>query len=597
MESGVHASMHMPRLLSVNVGLPRDIEWKGRTVHTGIWKNPAPGRCRAGRLNLDGDGQGDLAGHGGEHRAVFVYQIDSYRYWQDRLKRSELGDPKSYGQFGENFTIEGLPDDAVCIGDRYRIGGALFEVTQPRVTCYRVGVRMNEPTMAALLTSSGRPGFYFRVLEEGEVGAGDEIAKVGEATERMTVAEINALLYSPNHPRDLLERALRIEALSPGWHASFEALLRGSTSGNAGLMPEAAAYPAAPGFHRLAVTSIDRESADVLSVTMQNPEGQLLPPARPGQYVVLRLQPAAGVAPIYRSYSLSGPSPAQRYRISVKIEPNGVAGRWLRDHLRVGDALDVSSPRGSFILQPGERPVVLLSAGIGATPVLAMLHALAAARSTRQVIWLHAARDREHHPFAAEVRRLMAALPHGRSYVCYSRPATSDKLGEDFDAAGHLSRSVFEKTAIPREADVYLCGPAPFMADMKAALAGYGVPLERVHIEIFNGGEAMSPGVAHAATRNPHPPEDDANTGPLVSFARSGIAAHWNASVYQSILELAEACDVPVRWSCRTGVCHNCESGLVSGAVAYASEPLDKPAEGNVLVCCSQPTGDLVIDL
>jgi ferredoxin-NADP reductase/MOSC domain-containing protein YiiM len=587
----------MARLLSVNVGLPRKIEWKGRTVHTGIWKNPVPGRCRVGRLNLDGDGQGDLAGHGGEQRAVFVYQIESYRHWQEQLKRPGLGDLNSYGQFGENFTIEGLPDDGVSIGDRYRIGSALFEVTQPRVTCYRVGIRMDEPRMPALLTSSGRPGFYFRVLEEGEVGAGDEIVKVGEARERMTVAEINALLYSPNHPHELLQRALRIEALSPGWRASFEALLRSSTSGNAGLVPEAAAYPAAPGFHRLAVTSIDRESADVLSITMQTPDGQPLPPPRPGQYVVLRLQPPAGGAPIFRSYSLSGPLSAERYRISVKIEPNGVAGTWLRDRVRVGDTLDISSPRGSFILQIGDRPIVLLSAGIGATPVLAMLHALAAARSTSPVLWFHAARNREQHPFAAEVRRLMVALPHGRSYVVYSRPGPSDKLGEDFDAAGHLSRSVFDEAGIPREADVYLCGPVAFMADMKAVLAGYGVPPERIHIEIFNGSEPMSPGVVRAVSRNPHPPEGDADTGPLVSFARSGIAAHWKESACQSILELAEACDVPVRWSCRTGVCHSCESGLVSGAVAYGPEPLDQPAEGNILVCCSQPVRDVVIDL
>src|SRR4029077_6569146 len=234
----------MPRLLSVNVGLPRDIAWNGRTVHTGIWKEPVHGRCRVGRLNLDRDGQGDLAGHGGEQRAVFVYQIESYRHWEEQLKRTDF----AYGQFSENFTIEGLPDDAVCIGDRYQIGNALFEVTQPRVTCYRVGIRMNEPRMPALLTSSGRPGFYFRVLREGDVGAGDEIVKVGEAKQQMTVAEINALLYSPNHARDRLERALRIEALSPGWRASFEALLQSHTSGNAGLVPEAAAHPAAPGF-------------------------------------------------------------------------------------------------------------------------------------------------------------------------------------------------------------------------------------------------------------------------------------------------------------------------------------------------------------
>jgi ferredoxin-NADP reductase/MOSC domain-containing protein YiiM len=587
----------MARLLSVNVGLPRDIEWKGRIVRTAIWKDPSHGRCRVGRLNLDGDGQGDLAGHGGEQRAVFVYQIESYRYWQEQLGRADF----VYGQFGENFTVEGLPDGAVCIGDRYQIGSALLEVTQPRVTCYRVGIRMNEPRMPALLTSGGRPGFYFRVLQEGAVGAGDEIVKVGEAKDRMTVAEINALLYSPNHARDRLERALRIDALSPGWRSSFEALLHNQTTtgggGNAGLAPAAAAHPAAPGFRPLVVTAIDEESADVLSLTMQSPGGQPLRTALPGQYLVLRIQLPAGGPPIFRSYSLSGPLSTQRYRISVKIEPNAAAGTYLREHVRVGDALDVSSPRGSFILQSGERPVVLLSAGIGATPVLAMLHALAAARSTRQVLWLHAARDRQHHPFAAEVRRLMLALMHGRRYVCYSRPDLCDERGEDIDATGHLSRSVFDEVGVPREADVYLCGPTRFMADMKEALASLGVVPERIHVEIFNGSESMTPGVVGAATRVPHRPKDDANTGPLVSFARSGIAAHWKVSAYQSILELAEACDVPVRWSCRTGVCHNCETGLISGAVVYAPEPLDKPADGNVLVCCSEPSGDVVIDL
>jgi ferredoxin len=191
----------------------------------------------------------------------------------------------------------------------------------------------------------------------------------------------------------------------------------------------------------------------------------------------------------------------------------------------------------------------------------------------------------------------MLALSHSRSYVCYSTPGSRDKMGEDFDAAGRLSRSVFDEVGIPREADVYLCGPPRFMADMKEALAVLGVAPERVHVELFNGSESMTPGVVRASTRAPHLPKDDANTGLLVSFARSGIAAHWRASAYQSILELAEACDVPVRWSCRTGVCHNCESGLISGMVAYEPQPLEKPADGNLLVCCTQPIGDVVIDL
>jgi len=587
----------MARLVSVNVGLPRDIDWRGRTVHTGIWKNPVRGRCHAARLHLEGDGQGDLAGHGGEQRAVFVYQIESYRYWQEQLKRSDF----VHGQFSENFTIEALPDDAVSIGDRYQIGSALFEVTQPRVTCYRVGIRMNEPRMPALLTASGRPGFYFRVLQEGEVSAGDEIVKVGQAEDHMTVAEVNALLYSPNHPRDALERALRIKALSPGWRSSFEALLKSQTTdtatGNAGLTLEPAAHPAAPGFRPLAVAAVNHDSADVLSLILKSQNGQPLPKPLPGQYVVLRLTPTPGGQRVFRSYSLSGPLSTERYRISVKIEPHGLAGHYLRDHVRVGDALDVSAPRGSFVLQSGERPVVLLSAGIGETPVLAMLHALAAAHSTREIMWLHATHDGRHHPFAAEVRNLMPSLTHGYSFVAYSRPDSRDRMGETFDVSGHFSRSVFERVGIAQEAEVYLCGPTRFMADMKEALASMGLAPERIHVELFDGSESITPGVVGAATRAPHEPADDADTGPLISFARSGIAAHWKSSAYQSVLELAEACDVPVRWSCRTGVCHTCESGLVSGDVSYRPEPLEPPADGNVLVCCSQPTGDIVVDL
>jgi ferredoxin-NADP reductase len=494
-----------------------------------------------------------------------------------------------------------LPDDEVCIGDRFQIGSALFEITQPRVTCYRVGIRMDEPRMASLLTSSGRPGFYFRVLGEGEVGAGDEIVKTEEAKERMTVAEINALLYSPHHAPDRLERALGVEALSPGWRSSFEALLQnrgaGAGDGNAGLNAEAAARAAPPGFRSLTVSAIESECADVLSFTMHSTDGQPLHAALPGQYVVLRLARAAGAASIFRSYSLSGAPSTERWRISVKSEPNGAAGDYLRDHVRVGDALDVSSPRGSFVLESGQRPVVLLSAGIGATPVLAMLHELARDHSTRSVSWIHSARDRQHHPFAAEARRLMLAIPHGQSRVCYSRPGPDDKKGEDFDVSGHLSRTVLDQLGVLPEADVYICGPTRFMADMKEALANLGVARERIHFEIFNGKEALTPGVLSAPTRAPHPLADDAAVGPLVSFARSGVAAHWNPSAYQSILELAEACDVPVRWACRTGVCHNCESGLVSGEVAYDPEPLESPADGNLLLCCSRPSGDVVIDL
>lgn len=587
----------MAHVLFVNVGLPRDIQWRGKIVRTGIWKAPVQGRRRIKRLNVEGDGQGDLGGHGGEQRAVLVYQIESYRYWEERLVRRDFVP----GQFGENFTIDGLPDSAVCIGDRYRIGTALFEVTQPRVTCYRVGIRMDEPQMAALLTSSGRPGFYLRVLEEGEVGAGDPIVPVSKGPEHMTVVEVNALLYSPHHPRDLLERTLRVPALSPGWRSSFEALVLSlnaypSATGNAGLAAAAHAQTAAPGFWPLRVSRIDRESGNVISFGLQPIDGKRLTTPLAGQFVVLRLRPRVDGPLLFRSYSLSGAPSEMQYRISVKVEPKGAAGNYLNENIRTGDVLEVSKPRGSFTLQTGERPVVLMSAGIGATPMLAMLHALAMNASPREVWWLHGARDGGTHSFAAEARQLLAMLARGRSRIWYSRPAADDREGQDYDATGRLGGTSLDQMGVPRDGDFYICGPSGFLGELRRVLDMWGVSGDRIHSELFGGSPSLTPGVIDAPMGTPHQPSGPPGTGPLVSFARSGISVRWRLDD-QSLLELAEACAVPVRWSCRTGVCHNCESGLISGTVSYEPVPLDPPAEGNVLICCSRPQEDTVLDI
>jgi len=474
-------------------------------------------------------------------------------------------------------------------------------VTQPRVTCYRVGIRMDEPQMAALLTSSGRPGFYLRVIEEGEVGAGDAMVKVSEERERLTIAEANALLYLPGRTRAQLERALRVPALPAGWRSSFQALLDSEVShpnaqGNAGLAP-GAARQAAPGFFPLRVSRMDRESADVISLSLLPAGDRKLTAPLPGQFVVLRLQPEPGRPALYRSYSLSGPPSSDLYRVSVKREANGAAGAYLHGHVQVGDVLDVSTPRGGFVLGSGERPVVLLSAGIGVTPVLAMLYSLALASSARETWWLHGARNGKGHSFASDSRDLLRALPRGRGYVLYSRPDPDDRSGRDFDAVGHLGMATIDALGVPRDADFYICGPSKFMGDLSAGLAASGVASNRIHMEAFSGGESMTPGIATAARRPAHAPKGSEGTGPLVSFARSGLAVRWRPDGYASLLELAEACDVPVRWACRTGVCHSCESGLVSGSVAYSPDPLDPPGDGNLLICCSRPAGDVVIDI
>ena len=560
------------RLVSVNVGQPREVEWRGRPVRTSIWKAEVPDRRWVSRLNVDGDAQADLVAHGGEHRAVYVYDLSGYRHWASELGRDDL----VHGQFGENFTVEGLPDDEVCVGDRYRIGGALFEVTQPRVTCHKIGIRMDEPRMPALLYSHGRPGFYLRVLEEGEVGAGDAIERV--AAGPMTVREVSALLYLPGATTRGLERALAIPALSEGWRGSFRALL----AGGSGLAPPSSGPPAWTGLRRFRVAGVERESASIASFVLEPVDGEPLPAFRPGQFLTVRVQPPGEPRALLRSFSLSA---AHDFRLSIKRE--GVVSAYLHDDVGPGDELEIGAPRGLFTLAGGDGPVALLSAGVGATPVLAMLASLAAAASERDVWWIHGARNAAEHAFAGEVRRYLRALPNAHSHVRYSRPQPDDR---DYDAEGHVTAEVLHDLRVPVTADVYLCGPAAWMRDLSAGLLASGAAPERIHAEIF--GSAPLEGAA----RPPHPPPGEPGIGPEVAFATSGLTVRWDDS-FGSLLELAEACDVPVDWSCRTGVCHRCESGLVDGELRYEPEPLEAPEAGRALLCCSRPAGDVALEL
>jgi ferredoxin-NADP reductase len=257
--------------------------------------------------------------------------------------------------------------------------------------------------------------------------------------------------------------------------------------------------------------------------------------------------------------------------------------------------LDVSAPRGSFALRPSQSPVVLLSAGVGATPVISMLHSLVAERSQREIWWIYGARNRVDHPFAEESRSLLKQLSRGREYIVYSRPAANDQVGSDFDASGHIDTALLGRIGVSQCSDFYLCGPSSFLQNMRDGLRNWGVLAGNVHTEIFGSLDAITPGMAQV-DHAPHQPQGPPGSGPPVSFARSGITAAWDRK-FASLLELAEACDVPVRWSCRTGVCHNCMTGLIGGSIIYNPEPLEKPAPGNVLLCCSQPNASVTLDL
>jgi ferredoxin-NADP reductase len=441
------------------------------------------------------------------------------------------------------------------------------------------------------------------VLEEGEVGAGDEIIKVAEGPERVSVATIDSLLYLPGHPREQLESSLRIPALSPGWRSSLQALLdqEHSETENAGLSASAPPPPAWSGFRSLRVARVDRESASVISLSFEQPDGSPLPAAEPGQFLVLKLLITPDLPPFLRNYSISSLPGANAYRVSIKHEVNGIASSFLHNRVKAGDVLEVSAPRGAFVLKPGDGPVVLLSAGIGATPVLAMLHALASSpsshsASSREVWWLYGARNRNDHPFARESRAILENIPRGNSHVTYSNPGPHDKLGRDYDSPGHLSVALLDQLGVPRAADYYICGPQSFLDTFTKGLRERGTASAQIHTEIFGPGESITPGIAPVSPPRPHAPAGAPGNGPQVSFARSGLTVPWNSS-FGSLLELAEACDVSVRWSCRTGVCHTCESALIGGAVDYRPAPLEPPASGNLLMCCAQPRGDVEIDL
>jgi MOSC domain-containing protein YiiM len=211
------------RLVSVNVGLPREVEWRGQSVRTSIWKEPVAGRTRVNRLNLEGDQQSDLSVHGGPEKAVYAYPSEHYDYWRRELGGIDL----PWGAFGENLTTEGVLEDALNVGDRLQIGSAELVVTQPRMPCYKLGVRFDREDMVKLFLASRRSGFYLAVRGEGEVGSGDRVEIAARDEHDMTVAAIASLYTDANADQGLLRHAVELPALPEGWRDHFRKRLRG----------------------------------------------------------------------------------------------------------------------------------------------------------------------------------------------------------------------------------------------------------------------------------------------------------------------------------------------------------------------------------
>lgn len=449
--------------------------------------------------------------------------------------------------------------------------------------------------MPALLVKHKRPGYYFRVIQEGDVGAGDVIEKIAAGNEQMSVAEIDGLLYLKDHPEDKLQRALRIPALSEGWKASFrnllDAALQGAAKGNAGLSGLSTEL-AWTGFRPFIVQRTRMECEGVRSFELGAADGSPIPAFLPGQHIAVRIHPAKDGAPLIRMYSLCGPQGASSLRIAVKRELNGPGGIYMHEQVHEGDTLEISAPRGTFTLSEGKGPLVLLSAGVGVTPLLSILQHVASQDPNRELWWIHSCRNSAYEAFRDEIRSLGTQLSAFHRVVIYSSPDDSEVSGTDYDIKGHLNLQELQVMQLPAASECYLCGPPRYLHDIIPALEAIGLTGNNIKTELFGS----SPETVAGGGKAPHLPAENVGQGPFVTFSKSKISFRWHPR-FASLLEAAEACDVPVTWSCRMGVCHRCETGLIDGQVTYSPDPLDPPADGNVLICCSVPLGPVDLDL
>ncbi len=582
------------KVVSVNVSLAKEVPYLGRTVTTGIFKEPVRGRVMVHRLNIDGDDQADRRVHGvGFDMAIYVYPVEHYAFWAKELGR----DGFPYGQFGENLTVEGLNEDTVRVGDIFRVGGTLLQVTQPRIPCYKFAMRMEEgPDFPARFQETGRMGFYCRVLQEGEIGVGDSIELVEGDDGAATITEfIRVYLYESHEPASL-KRVLVSRFLSEPWRMYLEKMLKKAepVKGPRGW----------DGFRAFIVESKVPESENITSFYLKPQDGEPLPPYMPGQFLTFRLNMPEHSNPVMRTYSLSdSPNHRDYYRVSIKRLPApenppgllpGLSSNYFHDHVQPGTRLCVKAPRGKFYLDPNDTtPVVLLSGGVGLTPMLSMLNAIVESGSKRSVWFVHGTREGREHAMAAHIRRIAAENDNVNVHVSYSQPSPEDVEGRDYNSRGHVTIELLKRLLPPAAYDFYLCGPTPFMKSLYNGLLKWGVAETRINHEFFGpvsalkeGAEAMSKGAAVSKSQ----------AEIEVSFAKSGLTARWDPTL-ESILDLAEAQGLRPDFSCRTGICHTCSSKLIEGEVEYFTEPLDMPDPGCVLICCSKPKTNLVIEV
>lgn len=577
------------RLLNVSTGVVRTQLIDGEAVRTAYVKTPAPEPWLITSTGPAGD---QVAVHS-DH--LYVFDRASYDYWARELGADR--DTWPDGHFAENLTLDALDQSRLRIGDRYRVGSAVIVVTGPRVPCWKLTWRLGQPkTFMRRFRLSGHSGSYFGVVEPGTVRRGDELILIErEDADAPTVAELSRLCDSSTRitpdERAVVDRALASPSLSLTVRATLDlkvAALERETTDSAG---------AWKGWRRFEIGGVVQETRDAASFHLRPLDAGRLPEFRAGQHVVVRLTDP-GAEPIVRTWSLSEYSrDPEQYRITVKVRPDGRgSGALARGHER-GMTLELRSPAGRFHLDRGAfRPVVLVAAGIGITPMIAMIQAHLERGPGMPPLWLlYGSPGPEDTAFRDELEELFAAHDDLQLHFFYSRAAADEtspcgKVHEGRLSArrvidvmkGNYLRTPDGPALIPWfESDIYLCGPLEFAETVRDGLVDAGANPDLVFVEEF---AAASTEVVTVRRR----------TDAIVDFATRGVEATWKADEERTLLEIAEDSGLDLPFDCRVGTCRTCESKLCEGEV---DGPVTVGVDGTrrVLLCVSYPFSDRVI--
>jgi ferredoxin-NADP reductase/MOSC domain-containing protein YiiM len=543
-------------------------------VPSGFVKKRVSGAVPASFTGFQGDEQADLRVHGGPDMAIYAYATSHYELWQSEFpEHSELW---GGGALGENLEIDGWDETCVCVGDVVQLGDTVLQVTRPRKPCFKLALRFNDVRLPRRLVETGRCGWYYRVLKTGAIAEGDEAVLVRRLHPDWTIRRVNDISVQPDADAADLRELAGLPELAANWRAQTQA---------AALAREAAARKSS--FREFCVVRVVDESSSIRSFELAPADGAGIAPAVPGQHLVIR---GINGQTISRPYSISAIG-GSHLQISVKREKGGFS-EWLHQSIKAGDRLSVLGPRGSFKLDTASNaPLVLISAGVGITPMMAMLQVATTNNGARivpaSVSFLHCARDSSHRAFKASLSEIAAKHPAVIFHTRFSRPLSTDRIGQTHDSVGRIDRELVLRTVAPLgPCNVYICGPEAFMADVRDWIEEVKSPGIRVMTELF--GSAKSP--APAADRKQRPARA------VVNFARSGRSQEMNGT--GSLLELAEAEGLSVASDCRSGVCGACVAKVISGEVGYDFEPLASVGEGEALLCCGFPLAEeLVLDL